>query len=239
MNIIMLLASIIAVGPTAKIKKKDILKGFNLPDAQLACISIQGYYNNIKTFKANFKQVFYKKFHGAQKAEYGVVYVKKPGKMAWEYTKPEKKFFIIDSKKVWIYEPSQKQALWRDIKDSSLPAPVKFLWGKGDLINNFHVKLIAKSKFGGKGKSVLKLVPKKQSPHYRSVLFVLTPKGAVLESIVYDHSGNKNRIIFSKISLNTKIKSSRFKFIPPKGVQVLYAGMQASKKNLKPKKRKK
>ncbi|MBU1239854.1 outer membrane lipoprotein carrier protein LolA [Myxococcota bacterium] len=209
-------------------KGAENLKGYDLPDAQISCIRIQGYYNKIKTFQAAFKQIFTKRFHGAQKPESGMVYVQKPGKMAWEYLKPEKKFFIVDGKKVWIYEPSQKQAMWRHIKDSALPAPVKFLWGKGDLVGTFHVKLITNSKHGGKGKAVLKLVPKSASPHYRSVLFVFTPQGAVLESIVYDHGGNKNHIIFSGIKLNTVISGKRFVFTPPKGIQVLYAGDKAA-----------
>ena len=215
--------------PGAPTKTAKPLVGYNLPDAQLACVKIQGYYNKISTFRASFKQVFTKRFHGAQKPEKGILFIKKPGKMYWEYQKPEKKYFIIDGKRAWVYEPASKQALWKNIQDSSLPTPVKFLWGKGNLVAEFNIKLIPRSKFGGKGLTVLKLVPKKRSPHYRSVLFVHNTKGAVVSSIVYDHDGNKNQITFSNMKLNTKIPDSRFSFKPPKGVQVLQASGKPEK----------
>ncbi|MBN2724114.1 MAG: outer membrane lipoprotein chaperone LolA [Deltaproteobacteria bacterium] len=204
--------------------------GYNLPDSQFLCLKIQTYYNKIKTFKSDFKQVFSKKFHGDQKPEYGKVYIKKPGKMTWEYTRPEKKLFIVDGKKVWVYEPVQKQALWKNLGDSGLPAPVKFLWGKGNLINEFNVKIIKNSKFAGKNESVLKLLPKKKSPHFKSVLFVVDASGAVKQSIVYDREGNRNRIYFNSIILDKPIPDKLFKFIPPKGIQVLEAGVEKKKK---------
>jgi outer membrane lipoprotein carrier protein len=229
-SLIILFSTFFIFGQTkTTTKKTNPLKGYNLPDSQLSCLKIQSYYNSIKTFKSSFKQVFTKRFHGAQKPETGLVFIKKPGKMMWQYLKPEKKLFIVNNKKVWIYEPANKQAIWSDIKSSSLPAPVKFLWGKGNLIGEFNVKLLHKSKFAVKGTKVLKLVPKKRSPHYRSVLFVFTAKGAVLQSIVYDHSGNKNQIIFSKIVLNKTIKDKKFNFKPPKGVQILHASKQVKK----------
>ncbi|MDA3864333.1 MAG: outer membrane lipoprotein chaperone LolA [Deltaproteobacteria bacterium] len=223
MKFIISLFLIMNLLPAAKEKESNKLGGYNLPDAQLACLKIQKYYNSIKSFKSKFKQVYYKRFYGPQKPETGELFLEKPGKMAWEYKKPEKKFFIVDGKKVWIYEPANKQVLWRKLGESNLPTPVKFLWGKGNLVREYNVKLIPKSKYATPDTRVLKLVPRKKSNHYRSVLFVFDKNGAVKQSIVYDHNGNKNRIYFSKIKLNQKIKSSKFNFKPPKGVQVLHA----------------
>ncbi len=200
------------------------LKSYNQADALAALGQVQTYYNRITTFQAKFKQVFTKKFHGDQPEESGIVYIKKPGYMLWDYLTPAKKMFLIDGKKAWMYEPASKQALWRDIKDSALPTPVKFLWGQGKLADEFHVKLIPNSKFAGKNQRVLKLLPKKRSPHYKSVLFVIDAQGAVAASLVYDHEGNRNRIDFSSIETNKPIDDKKFAFTPPKGVQVLQAG---------------
>lgn len=211
-------------------KKTEDTTGYNLADAQLVCLKIQAYYNKIKTFKSNFRQVFTKRFHGDQKPESGVLYITKPGKMTWEYTSPEKKYFIVDGKKAWVYEPLNKQALWKNISDSGLPAPVKFLWGKGNLIAEFNVKIVKNSKFAGKNETVLKLVPKKRSPHYKSVLFVTDSSGAVKQSIVYDHEGNRNRIYFSSIVLDKTIPESTYIFKAPKGVMVMEAGTEKKAK---------
>ena len=203
---------------------EEDLKTYNLADALAAITTTQNYYNKITTFQAKFKQVFSKKFHGDQPAESGVIYVKKPGFMLWDYLAPDKKMFLIDGKKAWMYEPSSKQALWRDVKDSSLPTPVKFLWGQGKLTDEFHVKIVPNSKFAGPNQKALKLLPKKRSPHYKLVMFVVDAQGAVVSSLVYDHEGNKNQITFSEIQMNKLIEDKKFTFVPPKGVQVLQAG---------------
>ncbi len=203
---------------------EEDLKTYNLADAMAAITTTQNYYNKITTFQAKFKQVFSKKFHGDQPAESGVIYIKKPGFMLWDYLAPDKKMFLIDGKKAWMYEPSSKQALWRDVKDSSLPTPVKFLWGQGKLTDEFHVKIVPNSKFAGPNQKALKLLPKKRSPHFKLVMFVVDAQGAVVSSLVYDHEGNKNQITFSEITLNKPIEDKKFAFTPPKGVQVLQAG---------------
>jgi len=203
---------------------EEDLKTYNLADAMAAITTTQNYYNKITTFQAKFKQVFSKKFHGDQPAESGVIYIKKPGFMLWDYLAPDKKMFLIDGKKAWMYEPSSKQALWRDVKDSSLPTPVKFLWGQGKLTDEFNVKIVPNSKFAGPNQKALKLLPKKRSPHFKLVMFVVDAQGAVVSSLVYDHEGNKNQITFSEITLNKPIEDKKFAFTPPKGVQVLQAG---------------
>lgn len=200
------------------------IKTYDQADALAALGQVQNYYNQVKSFQAKFKQVFTKKFHGDQPEETGIVYIKKPGYMLWDYLAPSKKMFLIDGKKAWMYEPESKQALWRDVKDSSLPTPVKFLWGQGKLTDEFHVKLIPNSKFAGKNQRVLKLLPRRRSPHYKSVLFVIDSRGAVAASLVYDHEGNRNRIDFSAIETNKPMDDKKFMFTPPKGVQVLQAG---------------
>lgn len=203
---------------------EEDLKTYNLAEAMAAIMTTQNYYNKITTFQAKFKQVFSKKFHGDQPAESGIIYIKKPGFMLWDYLAPDKKMFLIDGKKAWMYEPSSKQALWRDVKDSSLPTPVKFLWGQGKLTDEFHVKIVPNSKFAGPNQKALKLLPKKRSPHFKQVMFVVDAQGAVVTSLVYDHEGNKNQIIFSEITLNKPIEDKKFAFTPPKGVQILQAG---------------
>ncbi len=203
---------------------QEDLGTYNSKESLAAMAVTQAYYDKITTFQADFSQVFTKRFHGDQPAESGKIYVKKPGFMTWDYLKPEKKLFLIDGKKAWMYEPSSKQAMWHDIKDSGLPTPVKFLWGKGKLVDDFHVKIIDKSKFAGKGQKAIKLLPKKSSPHFTSVLFIVNEQGAVVSSIVFDSEGNRNRITFSNIVLNKPIADRIFTFTPPKGVQVLQAG---------------
>lgn len=207
-------------------------KGFNNAYDQLVASKVQVYYSGIKDFKAGFQHIYTKAYHAKERPRYGYLWVKKPGKMYWRYDSPQKRMFVCDGKRVWIYTPGDKQVLWRNVQRSQLPSAVKFLWGAGNILAEFHVKVI-KSKYGRAGSIVLKLVPRRTTSHYTHILFVLKDMGrqaVVTESIVYDSLGNKNHYIFNNTQLNTRIPDNRFVFTPPRGVRVIEATDQKSMK---------
>jgi outer membrane lipoprotein carrier protein len=54
--------------------------------------------------RANFLEL-YSENGQVVRTEAGVVYFRKPGKMRWEYEKPEKNLFLVDGKDAWFYTP--------------------------------------------------------------------------------------------------------------------------------------
>lgn len=157
----------------------------------------------------------------------GEVWLKKPGRMRWDYSKPEKKLFIADGAVLWVYEPEDEQVFKQPLSSSQLPAQVSFLFGKGKLSDDFDISRLegTGSGLGGPGDVVLKLVPKVATAQYRYLAFVVDPKTSLVrETVVYDQQGGSNHLIFSNIETNVKVPDSRFHFTPPEGVKVISAG---------------
>ena len=226
----MIWALLLTILTPGQVDEKGVPIGYNKAMDILTAAKVQSYYSKIKDYKGSFKHIYVKRYHGEQKPRYGYLWVKKPGMMYWRYDAPHKRHFVCDGKKIWIYTPGDKQVLWRRVKRSQLPSAVKFLFGSGQLLSEFFVKRLPKSKYGGKGKVVLKLKPIKPTSHYAHILFVLKPQGQmakVTETLVYDSLGNKNHYIFKNTKLNTRIQAKRFKFKPPKGVRVIHATKKA------------
>ena len=201
-------------------------KGFNRAFDILMAAKVQAYYTSIKTFEARFVQIYEKRYHGPQPPREGRVWTKKPGKMLWVYEKPTRKLFVCDGKRVWLYDPGRRQVLWRRVDLSRLPSAVRFLWGTGRILDEFYVRVLDHSKYGGPGKTVLKLVPKRPTSQFSHLLLVTVPKGRraeVRESILYDVLGNKNRYIFKDVRVNVPIPDSKFSVKPPRGVRVIEA----------------
>ncbi len=218
-----LLMTLLSPGQTGK---TSVPKGFNNAMDILTAAKVQAYYEGIKDYKGAFTHIYTKRFHEKEKPRYGYLWVKRPGKMYWRYDSPEKRHFICDSKKIWIYTPGEKQVLWQSVSRSQLPSAVKFLWGAGELLSEFYVRLLSKSKYATKGRQVLKLRPIKPTTHYSHILFVLEPDGKsarVAETVVYDALGNINHYIFRNTEINTRIPDKQFHFQPPKGVRVIEA----------------
>jgi outer membrane lipoprotein carrier protein len=183
---------------------------------------MQVFYEKIQDLKADFKQEIKNPTTGRTKASYGVVKLKKPGKMRWDYSKPEKKSFISDGATLWVYEPEDQQAFKQEIKSTNLSAAVTFLSGKGNLAAEFNFEAADAGKYGAKDDYAVKLTPKQPSAQFKSIILVVDPASfQVKQSIVFTPDGGQSRIWFTGVQLNKKIPDSEFKFTPPSGVRVI------------------
>src|SRR4051812_40821439 len=69
---------------------------------------LQKKYDRVTDFTADFVHSYKGGVLRQQATERGHLLVKKPGKMRWEYTTPEKKTFVSDGHKMYSYIPQDK-----------------------------------------------------------------------------------------------------------------------------------
>ena len=184
---------------------------------------VQDYYKGTSKLTADFRQEYTNSVYGRRSTSDGRLFVVKPGKMRWDYEKPERKFFISDGTTLWVYEEAQKQAFQQSLEDQVLPVAVTFLYGKGDLRAEFDAALDP-GKYGGKDDLVVKLTPKKPDPQYKTLWLVVDPTDFhVKESVILESTDNVNDFRFLNIKQNekAKVEDRHFKFVPPAGVRVV------------------
>src|SRR5579859_7190472 len=70
--------------------------------------AIDDHYNRLKSFKATFAEIY--QGGGINRNESGVLWLKKPGRMRWEYRQPREKLFLTDSQTAYFYVPGDRQA---------------------------------------------------------------------------------------------------------------------------------
>ena len=58
--------------------------------------------------RADFTQTAFNKSLNQNINAQGTVYLKKGGKLRWEYTQPTAQEIVSDGKKLWVYTPSQR-----------------------------------------------------------------------------------------------------------------------------------
>ncbi len=183
---------------------------------------IQAFYESTEDYQASFNQVYKNKLYNETKKSSGKVYIKRPGKMRWEYKKPNEKLFVSDGKVLWVYEAEAHQVYKQELASSELPTAISFLMGKGDLKKDFEYRLVENEKAAKKGLLVIELVPKKATTQYKKLLFMVDEKSSgVKRTIIVDHSGNTNSMRFEKVKTNQGLKSKKFKFKMPKGATLV------------------
>src|SRR5690349_4666837 len=110
------------------------------PPAADTARKLQEKYDRVKDFTADFTHAYEGGVLKRKSSESGTVQIKKPGRMRWEYTAPEKKTFVSDGTRMYSYVPADKQVI-----ESAVPAAdeattaVLFLAGKGNLLRDFNV----------------------------------------------------------------------------------------------------
>ena len=100
---------------------------------------VQKRYDGAADFRARFTQTLTSAAMGRKTSSAGEVMFKKPGRMRWDYEKPDKSSYVTDGGVLWLYEPEDKQAFKQDLKGSQLPAALSFLTGKGKLATEFDI----------------------------------------------------------------------------------------------------
>jgi outer membrane lipoprotein carrier protein len=191
-------------------------------DVKAVTAEVQKRYDGASDFRARFSQTLTSAAMGRKTSSSGEVAFKKPGRMRWDYEKPDKSTYVTDGGVLWLYEPDDRQAFKQELKTSQLPAALAFLTGKGKLATAFEIAFADKPSVGTAGDYVLSLSPRVAEPQVKTILFVVDPKTFdVRESVITDGQGNVNDIVFADIRVNTKIPESQFKFTPPAGVRVI------------------
>src|SRR5262245_12060903 len=116
---------------------------------------VQAYYATTQKLKADFRQEYTNATFGRTSKSDGVLWIAKPGKMRWDYKTPDTKFFISDGTTLWVYDQPAKQAFQQSLKDQILPVAVTFLFGQGNLSEEFRAELDP-GKYGGKDDACVK-----------------------------------------------------------------------------------
>lgn len=182
--------------------------------------SVENRYNRAQSLKIDFSQTYAGMGHAPSRTESGTLYLRKPGRMRWEYAAPSGKLFVSDGKEVFLYTPDQHRVEKSRLKESEdLRAPLAFLLGKLDFAREFRS---FETRPEGANTWIV-AVPKNQNLEYSQVEFLADPSGEILRLKVAGIGNTKMEFAFSNEKLNAPVTAAMFEFHPPPGVEVVEA----------------
>jgi outer membrane lipoprotein carrier protein len=183
---------------------------------------LQAKYDRVADFSADFVHSYRGGVLKQQATERGRLLVKKPGKMRWEYTAPERKLFVSDGRKIYSYIPQDKQVVVSTMPhDAEAPTPALFLTGKGNITRDFTVVFdtVADAPAGA---VALKLTPRRREPEYESLTLVVEQTSMrLLMLITVDAQGGRSAFTFSNLKENIGVADNQFVFQMPRNVDVV------------------
>jgi outer membrane lipoprotein carrier protein len=180
---------------------------------------VESAYGKMTDLKGEFTQSALNKSLKQTIDAQGIVYLKKGGKLRWEYAEPTRQEIVSDGKTIWIYTPQLNQVNTGPAPEALSGPAGSFLSGLGKLREHFSVRFLnpAQPK-DADGNVVLDLTPKQPLPTLARLILSLDAKSYdIRKAVVYDQFENTVTMRFTKLAVNTGVPDKMFVFTPPKG----------------------
>jgi outer membrane lipoprotein carrier protein len=183
--------------------------------------AVDDHYNHLRTLQADFTEIY--RGSGMERTESGTLWLKKPGKMRWEYRSPKEKLFLGDGKDAWFYVPGDGQVRKTSMRKlDDLRSPLGFLLGKTRLDKELQgLSLAPDAATLNAGDVVLRGVPAAMSDRVSQVLLEITPDHQISRISMEEADGSVTEYRFANQKENVEIDDRRFHFAPPAGVEVI------------------
>ena len=178
--------------------------------------AVEDRYNKAQTLQLGFSEV-YKAQGKARKPETGVLFLRKPGRMRWQYSSPAGKLFLSDAKFMYLVTPDSNRVQKTKAKETEdMRAPLAFLLGRLHFEKDFQ-------NFQSRPEGAdtwISAEPKSPDLPYTKVEFQVTPQFEIRRLLVTGQDLSVFDFQFDQEKLNPPLDSKLFQFQLPPGSMI-------------------
>lgn len=190
---------------------------------------IQARYEKTQDLQASFTQKTRIEGFSTPVISTGRFYIKKPGRLRWDYIEPATEEIYVNKDDVKMYVPEHKQVLVGKLTYmAASQAPLQLLQGVAKLDEEFDIAPTPNKERGAGGIPLVSLTPKQgRSEPERAIQRIVVevqPKTYFLKTIaLHEVTGNIATFEFSELKPNNGLKDDLFDFKTPADVEVVRA----------------
>ena len=202
-----------------------LLRASVAADIKTLAAAVDAHYNHLRSLQAEFTEVY--RGSGMDRTESGTLWLKKPGKMRWEYRSPKEKLFVSNGKDAWFYVPDDRQARKTEAKKlEDIRSLLAFLLGKTKLEKELQGLSLAPDVTPLQpGNMVLRGVPQALADRISEVLVEVTPGHQIARIVLQEVDGAVTEYRFGEMKEDVEIGDARFQFKPPAGTETVEGGL--------------
>nr|WP_175511261.1 outer membrane lipoprotein chaperone LolA [Collimonas sp. OK307] len=211
----------------AKFKSGRLIVGLSLTMAMLPSLANASALEQFKSFvsstqsaKGEFSQQLVKidagKAPKVTSTSSGIFIFARPGKFIWTYQKPYEQVLQADGDKLYIYDKDLNQVTTKSLGNALGSSPAAILFGSNDLEKNF----VLKEGQVKDGMEWLEATPKAKDTTFDHIGIGLKD-GLPQAMELRDSFGQVSLLTFKNFVKNPSLSPGQFKFVVPKGADVL------------------
>ena len=177
--------------------------------------TLRDFVRDVKTGRAQFTQTVTSPDGTKTKTSSGSFEFARPNRFRFAYTKPFEQTIVADGQKVWIHDADLNQVSTRKIAGAIGATPAALLAG-GSLEKDFELSALP----AADGLEWAQAQPKAKDGSFE--MLKVGFKGQELAAVeIVDSFGQRSRLQFSQWVANPAIKPEAFRFVVPKGADLI------------------
>lgn len=195
-----------------------LLPSLLLPVAALAAglDQLRAFVAATHSARANFTQSVVAKSGRKPQLSQGTFVFSRPGKFRWTYDKPYYQLIVGDGEKLWIHDPDLNQVSVKKLGQALGSSPAALLAGDAALEKHFVIVDGGSSE----GQELIEATPRAQDGNFERVRIGF--RDNLPHSMeVRDNFGQTTTLQFSQFERNPTLPAGMFRFVPPKGADVV------------------
>jgi outer membrane lipoprotein carrier protein len=178
----------------------------------------QRFVREVTSGSARFEQTVIDRNGQTRQVSTGSLSFARPGKFRWEYRAPYEQVLVGDGKRVWVYDPDLEQVTVRSLGQALNGSPAALLAGQ-DSERYFSFSEDAPRD----GLDWLRATPRNSESGFAQVAMGF--RAGKLERLdLQDSFGQTTRLRFLGFKPNPALPATEFRFVAPKGVDVIDEG---------------
>ncbi len=177
--------------------------------------TLREFVRDVKSGSAQFTQTVTSPDGAKKKTSSGNFQFARPNRFRFAYTKPFEQVIVADGQKVWIYDADLNQVSSRKLSAAIGATPAALLAG-GNLEKDFDLSPLP----AAEGLEWAAAKPKAKDSAFDSLKVGFRGKELAAVEIV-DSFGQRSLLQFSQFKPNATTPADAFKFVAPKGADVI------------------
>jgi outer membrane lipoprotein carrier protein len=190
-------------------------------DVHAIAQAVDNHYNHLHTLATDFTEIY--RGAGIERTESGTLWLKKPGKMRWEYRSPKQKLFLSDGQNAWFYVPGDRQVTKTPVRKlDDLRSPLGLLLGKTKLEKELQELSLAPDVAPvTPGDVVIRGIPTAMADRLSQVILEISPDDRIARILIEGVGESVTEYRFDNQKENVEVDIQGFRFVPPPGVEVV------------------
>ena len=168
------------------------------------------------TGKAHFAQIIVDKNMKQLQQATGTMHFARPGKFRWQYDKPYEQLIVGDGSRLWVYDKDLNQVSVRKLDQALGDSPAALLAGSNEIEKIYDLTNLGNQE----GLDWVEAVPKSKENAFERIRLGFSSSGLQAMEL-RDQFGQATVIKFAEVERNPKLSPELFKFVPPKGADVI------------------